>query len=61
MKYAEYIEKAYNVNIKKIEGGSLFGVKININDPKQVAVAFYFLSQQEHNQEVVNGLRWLTE
>ena len=61
MKYVEYIKNVYNENIKKIEGGFLYGIKIDINDPKQVAVAFYFLSQQEQNQERINGLKWLIE
>lgn len=44
----ELIEKEYETILDRIKDGNLWGEAIDINDPKQVAVAFYYMGKIEN-------------
>jgi len=41
------IEEAYEMALKKIDKERLFGEKVDLDNSKHVAVAMYFLGQQD--------------
>jgi len=49
----EEINGSYNYLLKQIKGSSLFGKFINIDNPKEVAVAiYYFAILNEHKRNL---------
>ena len=50
------IEKVYEMVLKKIDGGMLYGEQIDLNNPKHVGVAFYLEGLKEGHS---SGMRFL--
>ena len=49
----EEINGSYNHILKQIDGSSLFGKFVDIDNPKEVAVAFYYFAIfQEHKRDL---------
>jgi len=53
----QWIDKKYDEILGRVEGGYFFGKQVDVNDPKQVALAFYYLGQYELNAQTHNELQ----
>ena len=53
------IEDAYKSFLKKITDGKIYGVSIDLDNPKHVAVAFYFAGTLDGNKNATRYLEFL--
>ena len=61
--YDEHVQDAiYNIYeplLKKIKGGKIYGVTIDLDNPKHVAVALYFAGEMKGREEATQYLEFL--
>ena len=43
----KFLEESYQRKLREIENAMIFGEYVDLDDPKQVALAFYYLGQNE--------------
>ena len=53
------IEQAYEMALKKVKEGRLYGEQIDLDNPKHVGLSLYLIGFQEGKQEAVEYLEFL--
>ena len=43
----KFLEESYRRKLREIENAIMFGEYVDLDDPKQVALAFYYLGENE--------------
>lgn len=43
----KHLEESYRRKLREVENAIIFGEYVDLDDPKQVALAFYYLGQNE--------------